>query len=120
MGAPPKIQVGDKALLVCCAGCTAKVQANPEPYLAKYYSVAGKEVRPGVVEATLADAKAIADQKMCPVMDEPLGGMGAPMKVNVAGKVVYICCVGCAKKLAAEPQKYLAKLAEQGVQPPQF
>ncbi len=120
MGAPPKIQVGGKPLFVCCAGCSAKVRANPQPYLAKYYGTPGKEVRPGVVEATLADAEAIAAQKSCPVMDEPLGGMGAPMKVNVNGKAVYICCAGCAKKLAAEPDKYLGKLAAQGVQPPNF
>ena len=75
---------------------------------------------PGVFEATLADADAIAAQKKCPVMDEELGGMGAPQKVNVNGKSVYICCAGCAKKLHAEPEKYLAMLAKQGVTPPDF
>ncbi len=103
MGAPPKIMVGDKPLFVCCAGCSDKVKANPETYLAKYYGPKGKEVRPGVFEATLADAQAIALQKKCPVMDEELGGMGVPQKVNVAGKAVYICCAGCAKSLTAEP-----------------
>ncbi len=120
MGAPPKIMLGDKSLFVCCAGCTTKVKANPDVYLAKYYSAKGKEVRPGVFEATLADAKAIAAQRKCPVMDEELGGMGVPQKVNVNGKAVYICCAGCAKKLHAEPEKYLNMLAKQGVTPPDF
>ncbi len=51
-------------------------------------------------------------------MDEPLDAMGGPYKVNAAGKAIYICCPGCAKKIAAEPQKYLGILAKQGVNAP--
>lgn len=120
MGKPPKVELGDKSLFVCCAGCIEKVKASPDQYLSKYYQSSGKEIRPGVYEATLADAEAIAKQEVCPVMDEPLGGMGTPGKVNVKGKAVFICCAGCAKKLAAEPDKYLAQLKEQGVTPPEF
>ena len=120
MGKPPKITVGDKSLFVCCAGCTKKVEASPEQYLTKYYTAKGEQVREGVFKSTLADAVAIAAQKTCPVMDEPLGGMGVPGKVNVNGKAVYICCPGCAKKLAAEPDKYLAALKAKGITPPAF
>lgn len=90
----------------------------PDQYLAKFYAAKGEEVRPGVFKATLADTKAIAAQKVCPVMDEPLGGMGTPLKVDVKGKAVFICCAGCAKKLAAEPDKFLQQLAKAGIQPP--
>ncbi|MEM8668018.1 MAG: hypothetical protein AAGG48_10910 [Planctomycetota bacterium] len=120
MGKPPKIIVEGKPLFVCCEPCSAKIKAKPDEYLAKYYAAKGKEIRPGVFEATLADAGPIAAQKKCPVMDEALGGMGAPQKVNVNGKSVYICCAGCAKKLIADPDKYLAVLARQGVKPPKF
>ena len=68
----------------------------------------------------MADATAIAAQQKCPVMDEELGGMGVPQKVNVNGKAVYICCQGCAKKLVSEPVKYLATLSKSGVTPPNF
>jgi YHS domain-containing protein len=118
MGAPPKIMVEGKPLFVCCAGCSDKVKKSPQQYLTKYYEAKGEQVRPGVFKATLADAQAIAAQKVCPVMDEPLGGMGAPLKVDVKGRAVYICCAGCAKKLHAEPDVYLAKLKKLGVQPP--
>lgn len=120
MGAPPKVFVDGKPLFVCCKPCSGKLTATPDAYLAKYYEAKGKEIRPGVFQATLADASAIAAQKKCPVMDEELGGMGAPQKVNVNGKAVYICCAGCAKKLHAEPAKYLDMLAKQGVTPPDF
>jgi YHS domain-containing protein len=118
MGKPPKITIGDKSLFVCCAGCTKKVESSPERYFTKYYTAKGEQVREGVFKSTLADADAIAAQKTCPVMDEPLGGMGVPLKVAVKGKAVYICCAGCAKKLRAEPDRFLAKLDEKGVTPP--
>lgn len=118
MGKPPKITIGDKSLFVCCAGCTKKIEASPDQYLTKYYTAKGEQIREGVFKSTLADADAIAAQKTCPVMDEPLGGMGVPLKVAVKGKAVYICCAGCAKKLRAEPDRFLAKLDEKGVTPP--
>jgi hypothetical protein len=71
-----------------------------------------------VFKVSAADAPYITAQKRCPVMDEPLNAMGGPYKVNAAGKAIYICCPGCAKKIAAQPQKYLDILAKQGVNAP--
>ena len=118
MGKPPKVVVDGKPLFVCCAGCSDRVKSSPQQFLAKYYKAKGEQVRPGVFKATLADANAIAAQRVCIVMDEPLGGMGAPLKVDVKGKAVYICCAGCAKKLHATPDEFLAKLDKMGVKPP--
>ncbi len=115
MGAPPKVTVKGKPLFICCAGCKGKVEASPDQYLAKFYSAKGEEVRPGAFKATLADAEAIAAQKVCVVMDEPLGGMGTPLKVDVKGKAVFICCEGCREQLLAEPRKHLAKLPKEAM-----
>ena len=120
MGKPPKITIGDKSLFVCCAGCTDKLEANADAYIKKYYTAEGEKVRDGVYKSTLADAAAIAAQKTCPVMDEPLGGMGVPGKVNVNEKAVYICSPGCAINLVANPNKYLATLKAKGITPPAF
>lgn len=49
-------------------------------------------------------------QKICPVTDEPLGSMGAPVRVVVDGRVVFVCCEGCTPALKKEPKKYLQKL----------
>jgi len=38
--------------------------------------------------------------------------MGTPIKVDVNGTAVFICCEGCRESLLEEPNKYLAKLAE--------
>jgi hypothetical protein len=49
-------------------------------------------------------------QKLCPVTDQPLGSMGAPVPVVVEGRTVFVCCEGCAAPLKNNPGKYLAKL----------
>ncbi|TWU39459.1 hypothetical protein [Novipirellula artificiosorum] len=131
MGDPVKVMVGDKPIFLCCKGCVKKVQAEPAKYLALVYgegsggkgeptsvSANSEQVRPGIFKVSVEDAPYIAAQKRCPVMDEPLDAMGGPYKVNANGQAIYICCPGCAKKIAAEPGKYLAILAQQGVQSP--
>ena len=49
-------------------------------------------------------------QHFCPVSGEMLGTMGAPEKVEVEGKQIWICCDGCKNKLLADPTQYLARL----------
>lgn len=51
-------------------------------------------------------AEAVA-QKRCPVSGEPLGSMGAPIKVPVRNTSVFLCCEGCRKKLMGNPDAYL-------------
>jgi hypothetical protein len=51
-----------------------------------------------------------AKQKVCPVTGEPLDSMGGPVRVEVAGRIVFVCCEGCIPALRKEPAKYLAKL----------
>jgi len=56
----------------------------------------------------------IADlQKVCPVSDEPLGGpMGPPVKLVVKGEPIFICCKSCTEEVNADPDKFLAKVAQ--------
>lgn len=124
MGEPIGVAIGDQTVYACCQGCVAPMKAEPAKYLAMVSGSGGtvppgsEAVRPGVFKTVAADQPFIAAQKTCPVMDEPLGGMGGPYRVNVEGKAVYICCPGCAKKLQTEPKRYLQKLASQGIEPP--
>jgi hypothetical protein len=58
-----------------------------------------------------AEDQALADkQKICPVTDGELGSMGAPIKVMVKDRPVFICCDHCKEPLLADPDKFLAKL----------
>jgi len=56
------------------------------------------------------DAASAMKQHVCPVSGDMLGAMGAPIKVDVDGQQVWICCEGCRDPLLGDPAKYLAKL----------
>ncbi|XZE54208.1 hypothetical protein SH139x_000160 [Planctomycetaceae bacterium SH139] len=132
MGQPVKMLVNDKPIFLCCKGCIKKIKAEPTKYLAMVYGETGQadagqagsvpadgeQVRPGIFKVSAADKPYVAAQKMCPVMDEPLDSMGGPYRVHAAGKAVYICCPGCAKRITADPEKYLTILSQQGVKAP--
>ena len=73
------------------------------------------ESAPADVEAAMAELapedRALAEaQETCPVSGEPLGSMGALVKVMVKEKAVFLCCEGCRKTLLKNPDKYLAML----------
>lgn len=38
MGKPPKINVGDQEVFLCCDGCEEQIRSEPEKYLAKLKS----------------------------------------------------------------------------------
>ncbi len=56
------------------------------------------------------DRATAEQQHFCPVSGEMLGTMGAPLKIDVNGQDVWICCSECKDKLLANPDEYLAKL----------
>lgn len=51
-------------------------------------------------------------QGFCAVTSEPLGSMGAPLKLSIQDQTIWVCCKGCEKKALANPDKTLAKVAE--------
>jgi Cu(I)/Ag(I) efflux system membrane fusion protein len=69
---------------------------------------AAPSVSPG--SSSEEDRVLAARQKTCPVTGEPLDSMGGPVRVEVAGRVVFVCCKACEKPLRKDPEKYLAKL----------
>lgn len=52
-------------------------------------------------------------QRTCPVMDEELGAHGTPIPVTVRGQTIYVCCKGCVRRVQADPDRYLAMVAEE-------
>jgi YHS domain-containing protein len=54
------------------------------------------------------DAK-IGDKTNCPVSGEDFVVTADSPKVEYQGKTYFMCCPGCAKKFAKEPEKYLSK-----------
>lgn len=59
------------------------------------------------------DRALVEAQEWCVIStDERLGVMGPPIKLDIQGQPVFICCKGCKRKAEANPEKTLAKLAE--------
>lgn len=73
---------------------------------------ASSETPEGLAELADEDRAAAVKQKICPVSGELLGSMGAPVKVTVKDREVFLCCAGCEGAITEDPDKYLAKLDE--------
>jgi hypothetical protein len=71
---------------------------------------AGQDVARALARLPAAERARAARQKICPVTGEPLGSMGVPVRVDVAGRAVFLCCPGCEATLRQEPDKYIPRL----------
>jgi len=52
---------------------------------------------------------AVGDTTTCPVSGEEFVVEASSPKIEFEGKTYYTCCAGCAKKVQADPAKYLKK-----------
>ena len=84
-GAPIETKSGKQTVFVCCKGCVGK------PFDAKHQKT---------MHANLAAAQGI-----CPVMGKALPE--DPKSTLVKGRLVFVCCPPCTKKIDADPEKYL-------------
>ena len=51
-------------------------------------------------------------QQFCAVMNQSrLGSMGTPLKLEIKGEPVFVCCAGCKSKALKNPDETLAKVA---------
>ena len=87
----------------CCPGCDAKFLADPMKYIPNL----PKSLRQRIGRAELAAAGAATEQKLCPVMGNPIN---REVFIVHKGVKVYFCCPGCDGKFKADPQKYIPKL----------
>jgi len=68
-----------------------------------------------------ADRALAEQQRFCPVLkNSRLGSMGTPIKLDVGGQPVFICCPGCKQSALADPKTTLERVqASRGRQPPE-
>ncbi|HUQ70523.1 MAG TPA: hypothetical protein VM165_13410 [Planctomycetaceae bacterium] len=60
-----------------------------------------------------ADRPVAEAQRFCAVQThQPLGSMGVPLKLDVQGQPVFVCCKGCEKKALSDPQATLARVEQ--------
>ena len=100
-------------LVAALSGCqkpdTAKPTTRPtEPERDVSDGVAAERAKLSAEDRAIVEA-----QEWCVVStDERLGAMGPPLKLDIKGQAVFVCCKGCVRKAEADPDKTLAKQAE--------
>lgn len=96
---------------VALTGCNAdngKPQAAAPTGQAKLDDVTAERAKLDPADLALVEA-----QEWCVVnSDERLGSMGPPLKLDIKGQPVFVCCKGCKKKAEADPDKTLTKVEE--------
>ncbi len=101
------------SILAVLSGCqkpeSGKSKIEPAtPKVETADGVSAERAKLSPEDRVLVDA-----QEWCVVStDERLGSMGPPLKLDVKGQAVFVCCKGCKRKAEADPDKTLAKLAE--------
>jgi Cu(I)/Ag(I) efflux system membrane fusion protein len=137
MGVPVKLMIDDQPVFVCCAGCKKEALEHPDKMLAKVREL--KEARtapekadtppeapPGAapragrkakIDAALAklsaaDRALASRQRFCAVLTRnPLGSMGAPIKLVLSGRPVFLCCEGCRAEAMKNPEETLRQVS---------
>lgn len=67
------------------------------------------EIAAAMEKLSPEDRKEAESQKFCAVMTTTrLGSMGAPLKLDVKGQSVFVCCAGCRTKATKNADQTLA------------
>jgi hypothetical protein len=95
--------------LLTLTGCEA---AKPPAQPVLQASVESKREPEGLAKLSEEDRALALTQKYCAVTGEPLGSMGAPIKLMIEDQPVFICCEGCEEPAKEDPKATLASVAE--------
>jgi hypothetical protein len=69
----------------------------------------------GNLDKLSAEDRALATkQKICPITGARLGAMGVPLKIDLNGRPLWLCCKGCEGKAKADPAAAFKKLESPG------
>ena len=96
------------------AAASANVEADGHDHAEHEQGDDGEsEVTLAMAELSPEDRKEAEAQKFCAVMNTSLlGSMGAPLKLDVKGQPVFVCCAGCKSKALKNPDETLATVAK--------
>jgi len=117
MGVPIPVDVDGRRIWICCGGCETPLRNDSGKYFAILDNAAAEalekqnKIDEAMAELSAEDRKLAIAQDFCPVANMPLGSMGAPIKVDVKGRAVFICCEGCRDDLLKNSDMYFEILA---------
>ncbi len=109
MGAPVKLMLDGRPVFVCCNECADEAKDDPKKVVAKAEKLT--KAAASLAKLKPADLALAESQLFCPINEgSRLGSMGVPVKVELAGKPVFLCCKGCEEEALANPKETLAKV----------
>jgi Cu(I)/Ag(I) efflux system membrane fusion protein len=127
------LQAGDRAVTAGSFLIDAETRLNPAAGSTYFGSTGGKADRAGVAHQTRPssgtdedadiktnraklspeDRRLVEAQEFCPIRPgNHLGSMGAPFKVVVKGRPIFLCCSSCEEAALAHPDQTLAKVEQ--------
>jgi Cu(I)/Ag(I) efflux system membrane fusion protein len=132
MGVPVKVILENQPVFLCCDGCRKQAQESPQETLEKVKKLKEGSARSSAttaeapaakpnsdrekkIEAALAklsdtDRKLAVEQRFCVILPKSrLGSMGTPVKLELNGKAVFLCCEGCRDDAEANPEETIKK-----------
>ena len=95
-------------LIAGCGGNTPQPTQNTPPDQSPADAVSAERAKLSPEDRALVEA-----QEWCAVStDERLGAMGPPLKLDIKGQPVFVCCKGCKRKAESDPDKTLKTVAD--------
>ncbi len=108
MGTPMKVSIDGKPVFLCCKACKDEAVKGGAKTVKTVVKL--RDATKTLARLPMNERMAIEAQKYCAVANTSfLGSMGKPIKLEIKGKPVYLCCKGCSKKASADPSGTLAK-----------
>ncbi len=111
MGTPLKVMIEGKTVFLCCKGCTEDAVKGGAATVKTVTKL--RDATAEIAKLPKEERMAVESQKYCAINTKGfLGAMGAPIKMMIEGKPVYLCCNGCTGKANENPAATLAKASE--------
>jgi hypothetical protein len=99
------------AIVGCGERPTQTASKPAEPVVTAKEDPEEVEIREALAKLSPEDRTAAEKQRFCVIQeDSRLGAMGTPIKLDVKGRTVFVCCRGCRTDALADPNKTLARL----------
>jgi len=93
---------------------TAPSAANMNPAAATAKKDPEAKIQASLAKLSEADRSLAQQQKFCTVLPKSrLGSMGTPVRIEIKGQPVFLCCEACRDEALADPDATLKKASEQ-------
>lgn len=92
------------------AGYKATQSGNASAAMESHPAKPAEAQRENIAKLSPDDQQAATKQAVCPISGDPLGAMGMPVKIDLDGHPVFLCCEDCRADAVKQKDQVLKKL----------